>query len=383
MRLVRQMHPESRRYDKGMQRCHFKCHFKCRFGATTRGCRAIDKQGAADDEGPVPAASARRCERRTRQPRWLLAAALVLLGPLLVGFHHHPTLRVGAHPWIGHETLFLARDFGWLPRKVVLRERASLGDSVAALAAGKVHAAALTLEEMLLARSRGVPLTAVLVFDISTGADVLLARPELPDLAALAGRRIGIEHSALGPLLLSRALAEAGLTPTDVKVLDLAPDRQAAAWQQGAVDAVVSYGPAVSALEALGAHRLFDSSRMPERIFDVLAVRQEQLLHPALPALLAAHFRGLQHLRHSREDAIYRIAARHGDEVAAVRQNLAGIHTPDLVRNRSLLAAGGEVEQAAQELHALMLGQGLLATADSLQLVCDNRLVLALSEPVP
>lgn len=312
-----------------------------------------------------------------------MTLALALLGGLAAGCDHDARLHVGVHPWIGYETLFLARDFGWLPPEVVLHEGATLGDSVAAIESGTVDAAALTLEEMLLARSRGAELTAVLVFDVSAGADVLLARPAYPDIAALRGRRVGIEDSALGPLVLSRALTEAGMSMDDVTLLDLPPDRQVDAWRRGGVDAVVTYGPAAAKLQALGARQVFDSSHMPGAIFDVLAVRRQRLDHPALPGLLAAHFRGLQHLHHSREDAAYRIAARRDQPAAAVGDALAGIHVPDLAQNRRLLAPGGQVLGAALEINTLMVELGLLPAPDDLRRLRDERLVLDLREPAP
>jgi NitT/TauT family transport system substrate-binding protein len=58
-------------------------------------------------------------------------------------------------------------------------ELLSNSDSLQALAAGTVDGAGLTLDEAIGARAAGLDMKIVLVFDISTGADVLLARPEI------------------------------------------------------------------------------------------------------------------------------------------------------------------------------------------------------------
>lgn len=90
-------------------------------------------------------------------------------------------ISIAAGIWQGYEPLFLARREGWLdPQKVHLAEVPSNTSSMHALAAGIVQGAALTLDEVLRARAGGLPLSIVLVFDVSAGADMLLARREIP-----------------------------------------------------------------------------------------------------------------------------------------------------------------------------------------------------------
>jgi NitT/TauT family transport system substrate-binding protein len=161
--------------------------------------------------------------------------------------------------------------------------------------------------------------------------------------------------------VLSRALATVGLTLADVERQVVPPEEQLAAWHEGRVDAVVTYGPVATRLEHAGAQRLFDSRHMPNAIFDVLAVRQEQLDHPALPALVEAHFLALAHLEHNRDDALYRIAHRQQTNFAEVSEALAGITLPDLTGNRDLLRPQGPLHQVAADLNGLLVAEGLLA----------------------
>ena len=315
-----------------------------------------------------------------------LAIALLLglsLSLTLSGCLRPAPLRVGINPWIGYETLPLAAQLGWLPEGVELHATASFSASAQALAEGTLDAAGLTLEEMLLARARGTPLSAVLVFDVSAGADMLLARAEVPSIANLRGRRVGFESSALGPLVLSRALATVDLTLADVERQLIPPEEQFAAWQEGRVDAVVTYGPVATRLERAGARRLFDSRQMPNAIFDVLAVRRERLDHPALPGLVEAHFRALAHLEHNRDDALYRIAHRQQTTFAEVREALAGITLPDLTGNRDLLRAQGPLYQVAADLSGLLVAEGLLAAPADLGGLTEERFVQSLRMTAP
>ena len=279
-------------------------------------------------------------------------------------------MLVGIHPWPGYEPLYLARNFGWLPEGVRLREGQTAGDSVAALQTGEVDAATLTLDEALSVRASGVALTVVLVFDSSVGADMVMARPSIRVPADVAGRRIAVERGAVGEVVLQKLLDAAGLEKADVTVLDLAPDRQLDAWRAGAIDVAIGYEPFSSLLGREGARRLFDSRQFPGIIFDVLAVRSDRLsaLRAQVDALLVGHFRALTHLRVNREDALRRIAAWRGLSFDEAERSYTGLNLPDAAGNRSYLDPTGArgILRAARELNALMLRAGRIKQADDL-----------------
>lgn len=307
--------------------------------------------------------------------RWLFACAAAPLAAVLPGCAQGDPLNVASHVWPGYELMFLARSLGWLQSDTVrLIETTSATRSLAALADGRVDAAALTLDEMLLARSRGVPLQAVLVFNTSAGADAVLSRPDIREPSQLRGKRIGAETTALGALMLDRVLARGGLTRQDVQVENLTPDAHLTIWRTGTLDAVVTYEPQVSHLMQLGAYRLLDSRQLPDTIFDVLAVRSSVATRysNALRALIAAHFRAVSHLRHNPQDAAYRMATRLTLPGEAALQAFRGLHLPGIAQNRRMLAAGGRLQTVADDLSALMLNSGLLPAADTLSGLCTD-----------
>jgi NitT/TauT family transport system substrate-binding protein len=311
---------------------------------------------------------------RTRRKLLQLASGLPLL-PLLQVCGPAEPLSVASHPWPGYELMFLARDQGWLPKDgIKLLETQSATESIAALREGKAHAAALTLDEVLRVRAAGTALTVVLVFDISAGADVVVSRPDIQNLAELAGKTIGAETSALGALMLAKTLSKAGLKPGDVKVVPIPPEGHIEAWNDSHIDALITYEPSASRLLEQGAYHLLDSRQFPESIFDVLAVRPEAARDhsDALKALVDSHFRGLQQLRRNPQDTAYRIAGRLGLNGDNAQQAFRGLLLPALAQNRSLLAAKGRLLEVSHELSATMLKAGLLPAADALaDLVSD------------
>lgn len=277
-------------------------------------------------------------------------------------------LRVATHPWIGYESLCLADELHLLPADVKLQHGQRAADTMAALRSGAVDAGMLTLDEMLQVRAAGTPLTAVLIYDSSSGADVLLARPGIGSLQDLAGRRIGYEPSAVGALVLGEALAQAGLSEHAVTRVELPLTRQVAAWQAGEVDAIVTYEPTAAALQAEGAVRLFDSRQMPDTIFDVLAVRDDRLAGhtTALRSAIETHFRMRTYINHNREDAVYRIAAHQGVTADDVRRALAGVTMPDVGGNRYALRPASRFDIAARRVYQLMIERGMLTSPDTL-----------------
>lgn len=306
--------------------------------------------------------------------QWLFGALAASTGALTSCSQALP-LRVGTHAWIGHEPLMLARDLHWLSPDVQLLSAPGARDSMAGLGEGRLDAATLTLDETLSSRASGVMLTVVLVLDTSSGADVVMARPGLDSLAALRGQRLAYERSAVGQLMLVKALEAAQLTADDLSLVAAAPHEQPAAVQQQRIDAAITFEPTASLLKRLGWHRLFDSRSMPDTIFDVLAVRSDRLKgrRAAIESAVQAHFLGLAHLRSNRPDATYRIASRNQIQPADVMQALAGVALPDLSRNKALLTEQGPMTVASRALNQLMVDHRLLPAPDTLQNLFDPR----------
>lgn len=280
-------------------------------------------------------------------------------------------LVMAAHIWPGYEFMFLAQREGWLDtQQVVLREMASSSESLKALNEGSIDAAALTLDEVLRARAAGAHLSVVLVFDISAGADVMLARPGIRQLRDIRGKRVGFEQGALGSLMLAEALQAAGLQRGDVRAVPLTIDQQDAAWRRGEVDVLVSYPPVSSKLLAEGAVNLFDSRQLPDTIVDVLAVRREVLDEKggAVRHLVGAHLHALQQMSHNPQDTAFRIAHHLGLTPVEVRSAFRGMVLPDADNNRRLL--GGEkpaLLAGARRLNEAMFREGALPQPDSLE----------------
>lgn len=280
-------------------------------------------------------------------------------------------ISVAAHVWAGYEPMFLASREGWLDsNQVSLVETTSATESIQQLSEGKVLAAALTLDEVLKVRATGLPLSIVMIFDISAGADMLVVRPSIKQLAELKGLRIGFEKNTVGELLLNAILQTAMLKKQDVKLIELTANNQLQFWNRNLIDAVITYEPIASQLLVQNGTKLFDSKQIPNTIVDVLAINSKMLdfTHTsAIRHLISANFRAIDHIKRNPHDAAYRMATHLGLPVADVLPAYKGLLLPDAAYNYRLMTGSSpELLTSARRLSNSMFNNGLLKHNDSL-----------------
>lgn len=287
-----------------------------------------------------------------------------------------PPLNVATFVFPGYEFLFVAREKGWLPAgQVRLVELLSSTDTLRALAARQVEAATLTIDEVMTARAQGLDLRVVLVFDVSAGADAVMARPAIRRPEDLKGKRIGVEDSAMGVVMFDAVLTAASLGVDQVLKVPITADRSVDLFRAGKLDAVVTFEPWVSELQELGAVRLFDSNAIPDRIMDVLAVRADMLATrpQAVRALVQAHFKALEFYQRQPAEAGALMAPRLQVMPTEVPQAFRGLRLADAAQNRTLLRPGGRFDEAAQAIQLILSNRRILARRMPLSDLVDTR----------
>ncbi len=299
-------------------------------------------------------------------PPWRILFSVLLAAFFLTACNPTPppALRVGSNIWPGYEPLYLARSLGLYDNSPVhLVELPSATAVIHQLRYGNLEAAALTLDETLTLLQFDDDLQIVLVMDYSNGADVILARQPLRSLSELRGTRIGVEKTAVGAIMLQAALQAAGLKPADVQVKYLTIDEQEQAWRSEDIDAVVTFEPVKHRLLKAGATVIFDSSLIPGRIIDVLAVRRDVAAHQpdSVRHLLQGYFEARHYMQLNPADAAQRMAPRLGLPAANINALFSEMILPDLAENHRLLSGEpAPLETAAAGLARLMLKQQLL-----------------------
>jgi NitT/TauT family transport system substrate-binding protein len=298
--------------------------------------------------------------------KWLSACAFMALAFALTGCVREPEspLRIGTNVWIGGEPLYLARELGNLDQAAVqLVEYPSASEVLRAFRNQAIDGMVISLDELLTLAADGLDPRIILVIDISNGADAVLGREYMRSMQDLKGKPVAVEGGALGAYMLSRALALSGMQPSDVRVVHLESNEQPGAFAKGEVDGAVTFDPYRGQLIQAGAQTLFDSTRIPGEIVDVIAVRAGVLSRQpnAVRALLAGWFGATRYLVRQPGDAAARMAIRQQTTGEQFLSALSGLHIPTYADNlRMLSGRTPELLVAARRLMALMLEARLL-----------------------
>lgn len=297
---------------------------------------------------------------------WLLTVIVLLFCFAGAGCSQREAnpLRVASNMWPGYEPFYIARHLGYLDeKKVRLIEYTSTSEVIHAFRNETIDGGLVTLDEALQIAQDVPDIRLVLVADISNGADVIMAKPEIKSLKDLKGHRVGAETTALGAYVLLRALQLAGLKREDVVIVPLEFSEQETAFKRGDVDAVVTFEPTRAKLLNAGARQIFDSSRIPGEIVDVLVVRNAYLqAHPENVQLFVKSFyRGQDYFKTNQQDALQIAAKRENTTAKDVLSSLSLLRIPNANESRNMLMGQPPaLLKNAQTLAAIMVEQKLL-----------------------
>jgi len=167
-------------------------------------------------------------EMIARRTLRLLACAALLAALFGCMREPEPALRIGTNVWIGSEPLYLARELGHLDA-VQLVEYPSASEVLRAYRNQAIDGMVISLDELFSLAVDGLQPRAILVVDVSHGADAVVGRRGMRSMQDLKGRPVAVESGALGAFVLSRALALNGMQAADVKVVHLESNEQPSA----------------------------------------------------------------------------------------------------------------------------------------------------------
>ncbi len=219
------------------------------------------------------------------------ALLLLVTGLLLPRPERLPRLRVSPGLWPGSEAIVLAHAQGRLPAdQFQLIELPWSSAAMRALGNGASDVAVVTLDGVLRMREAGQDLRVLMVLDESKGGDAVLARHELTNMAALRGKRVGVDVRGVGIYLLINALESAGMKVDDLKLVPMIQPEMEQALADGVVDAVVASEPWASRLRQAGTHVVYDSRQLRVPVMRMVVASGDacRRSRPQLVALLRA-----------------------------------------------------------------------------------------------
>lgn len=307
----------------------------------------------------------------------LAGAALILATVSGCSESVRSPMRVGLLIWPAYELPYLAHHLGYYEDlNIQLVEFRTPAEVLHAYQSGGLDAIAVTTDYLVELASRDPAHRAVMVVNVSLGADALLARPGIHALEDLRGRRIGVERSALGRYVLTRALDHGGLGRDDIEIVSVDYPDTPRAYRQNRVDAVVTYEPYRTRILAMGAVELFSSRDIPGEIVDVLITRADAIESRSLQlhGLVDGWLRAV--------DAFNRNARANADVMLQrnqltfdqYRRALAGMKLADRAQNRQMLRGPDpDILQSLQRIESTMRSEKFIDNPVRLERLIDAR----------
>lgn len=270
----------------------------------------------------------------------MMKSAILFLALFFIfGCNESKPLKVAYHSWPGYMPLCIANNEKLMDQKLVqLVKTFAATDSIDLLKSGEVQGAALTLDEVLRVNTEGLDLVVVLVFDVSAGADKVIVKPHIRSLKDLKGKKIAVEYGALGALILNKILESAGLTESDIEIIQKPVDEYLKIWDK--VDAAIIYPPISDDLIKKGGSEIFSSREMPDMIFDVLAIKRSVLstYHKQISNLVRGHFKAIRILQNNQYNFFYKTANCMETSVERVKNDFKELVIPNLNLNYAYLS---------------------------------------------
>ena len=151
-------------------------------------------------------------------------------------------------------------------------------ESINQYTAGQYDGCTMTnMDALTIPAAGGVDSTALIVGDFSDGNDGVVLKDNT-DLADIEGQNVNLVELSVSHYLLARALESVGLSERDVTVVNTSDADLVAAYQTDDVTSVVTWNPLLGTLTAQpGANLVFDSSKIPGEIIDLMVVNTDTL----------------------------------------------------------------------------------------------------------
>lgn len=208
-------------------------------------------------------------------------------------------------------------------------------ESINQYTAGQFDGCTMTnMDALTVPAAGGVDSTALIAGSYSNGNDGIVLKGQGKTLKDLKGLNVNLVELSVSHYLLARGLEQVGLRERDVKVVNTSDADIAGAFAASGVKAAVAWNPQLATIAATpSTSRVFDSSKIPGEIIDLLVVNSAVLKdNPNLgKALTGAWFEVMGLMKAGNVAALTQMAKASGTSLPGYQAQLATtalFHTP-------------------------------------------------------
>lgn len=306
---------------------------------------------------------------------WILS---MLVGCAPAAASNQPVkVRIGTQPWIGYGPWWIAAKKGMFEKYGLQAELIDFLEDKevnAAFASGEMEAANLATHTAVKLESVGVDLNIVLLEDVSTSADAILAGDGINSIADLKGKQVAYEEGTTSDLLLNYALNQNGMTLADIVPVPMPASDAGSALISGSVPAAVTYEPYLSEAVKQNASLkwLYKAEERPGLISDVLVINSKWAAQnpQAAKDLLKVWDDALAYYNANPQDGQAIIAEAVGSSVEDLQTAFTGVKFYTLAENQKALSS--DFSATIQDVAEVAKGIGLFESVPDLSKLIDT-----------
>lgn len=283
--------------------------------------------------------------------------------------------------WTGFAPLTLAKEAGIFQKNgldVSIR-KIPQKDRHLAIASGDVQCAATTVETWIVWNANGVATTQIFQLDKSYGADGMVVKSGIGKIGDLKGKTVAASAPGTAPYFtLAWFLKKNGLSPKDVKVVNLEPQAAANAMIAGnaGLDAAMTYEPYLSAVRAKPeAGRIIATTLDYPMVMDTFGCTPKFLSEnpKAAKALADSYFEAVDMIRKEPAKSFGLMGADVKQSAEQFEASQKYLRWQDKEANRKFFA--GEHAAFSKEAADLLLEAGIIRKIPDLSKLADTRFI--------
>jgi len=290
-------------------------------------------------------------------------------------------LSIGISGWTGFAPLTLAKEAGIFKKNGldVSIKKIPQKDRHLAIASGDIQCAATTVETWIVWNANGVATTQIFQLDKSFGADGMVVKGNISRITDLKGKTVAASAPGTAPYFtLAWMLKKNGLSPKDVKVVNLEPQAAANAMIAGNndIDAAMTYEPFLSAVRAKPeAGKIIATTLDYPMVMDTFGCTPKFLSDNAraTKALADSYFEALEMIAREPRKAFEIMGADVKQTAEQFESSQKFLRWQDRAANQRFFA--GEHAAFSKEAADLLLELGIIKSIPDLSKLADTRFI--------
>jgi NitT/TauT family transport system substrate-binding protein len=235
-------------------------------------------------------------------------------------------------------------------------------ESINLYTGGKFDACAMTnMDALTIPAVGGVDTTALIIGSFSNGNDGIVLK-QGKSVKDLKGRSVKLVEFSVSHYLLARALAMNGMSEKDVRTVNTSDADIAAVFAADPKGAAVTWNPPLQqARNAKGATLVFDSSKIPGEIIDMMVVKSAapDSLKKALAGAWYEAMAVMQGRDKAASDALEFMAKAAGATPAEFKAQLATTAMFYKAADAAAFASGADLKKTMEQVRTFTFSKGL------------------------